>query len=204
VVEGGGGRRGVFLDRDGVLNALVPHPESKRAESPLSVQEVRLEPDAANGVRRLHEAGYLLACVTNQPSAAKGTVSVEAVLAIQRKVESLLAEKGAHIDAWRICLHHPEGIVPPLAIRCECRKPAPGMLISAADELGIDLRGSWIVGDSDLDVLAGRSAGCKTVLVEHHPSAHRRSSAAEPDLRAASLSEAVVAILGAERAGTTS
>jgi D-glycero-D-manno-heptose 1,7-bisphosphate phosphatase len=189
------GRPGVFLDRDGVLNELVPDPDGGEGESPLRVAEVRLIAGAAAAVRRLRGEGYTLVCVTNQPAAAKLKASIAELQAIQRRVRDLLAGEGAQLDMWRMCLHHPDGVVPELSGPCDCRKPAPGMLLDAAAELGLDLSRSWMIGDTDADVLAGTGAGCRTVLVEHPASAHKRSRAASPDLLAADLGDAVAQLL---------
>ncbi|HXJ77678.1 MAG TPA: HAD hydrolase-like protein, partial [Candidatus Methylomirabilis sp.] len=96
---------------------------------------------------------------------------------------------------FRLCLHHPEGVVPELAVDCGCRKPAPGMLLAAACELGIDLGRSWMVGDTDGDVRAGRSAGCRTILVEHPDSAHKRTAGLHSDAVASDLTAAAGIIL---------
>ena len=188
------GVRAVFIDRDGVINELVPDPHSGLPESPLRVPDVRLIPGAAEAMRRLTAAGWLLVGVSNQPAAAKGTISLEQLEAVQARVLELLAQRGARFDAFRICLHHPDGVVRELTGPCDCRKPSPGMLLDAAGELGIDLAGSWMIGDTDGDVLAGRAAGCKTALVEHRDSVHKRGEEARPDAVAPSLS-AVVALL---------
>ena len=94
-----------------------------------------------------------------------------------------------------LCYHHPAGTVPELTRRCDCRKPAPGMLIAAAEELPIDLSASWMVGDSDDDVAAGTAAGCRTVLIENPASAHRRVVGAAPDGRAPDLTAAAHLII---------
>lgn len=189
-------RRAAFLDRDGVLNALVPDPVSGREESPLRFEDVRLLPGAAAAARRLAEAGFALVGVSNQPAAAKGTISLEQLLEVQERVLELLAAEGVRFDGFRLCLHHPEGVVAELSGPCDCRKPAPGMLLDAAAELDLDLAPSWMIGDTDTDVAAGRAAGCRTVLIEHPGSAHKRQGAGEEDLRAADLPQAVRAILG--------
>jgi D-glycero-D-manno-heptose 1,7-bisphosphate phosphatase len=190
-------RRAVFLDRDGVLNELVPDPASGLPESPLDPRDVRLVTGAAAASAELHDAGYALAVVTNQPAAAKGTVSVEQLQEVHQRVLDLLGEEGVELDAWRICLHHPEGVVPALSGACECRKPRPGMLLDVARELELDLSESWMVGDTDADVEAGRAAGCRTILIDHAPSVHKRAGARAPDLRAADLRDASTLLLGA-------
>lgn len=189
----------VFLDRDGVLNELVPDPVTGVAESPLRVRDVALIHGAAAAARRLAEAGFLLACVSNQPAAAKGAVSVERLRAVHARVVELLAGEGVGLAASRLCLHHPDGVVDGLARACRCRKPAAGMLIDVAAELAADPGASWMVGDSDSDVAAGRAAGCRTLLVENPVSAHRRGGGPGACLRAASLGEGVDAVIGIGR-----
>ncbi len=181
----------VFLDRDGVLNELARDPSSRVAESPLKVEEVRLIPGAAIAAARLSRAGYALVCVSNQPAAAKGTASVAQLLDVHDRVTALLAMEGVTLAASRLCLHHPQGVVPELSTQCACRKPAPGMLLDAADVLGLDLRSSWMVGDTDVDILAGAAAGCRTLLIRHPASVHKRLQALIPDLIADSLTDGV-------------
>jgi D-glycero-D-manno-heptose 1,7-bisphosphate phosphatase len=181
----------VFLDRDGVLNELVTDPDSGAGESPLSVEEVRLIPGAAQAMARLQRAGYALVCVTNQPAAAKGRASVAQLLAVHARMTELLAREGVSLAASRLCLHHAGGVVPVLSRRCDCRKPAPGMLLGAAHALGLDLGRSWMVGDTDADVLAGRAAGCRTMLIRNPASIHKRQQVVKPDVVARSLSDGV-------------
>jgi D-glycero-D-manno-heptose 1,7-bisphosphate phosphatase len=190
------GRAAIFLDRDGVLSELAPDPESGLPESPLRPEDVRLLPGAAAAAAALRGAGYALVGVTNQPAAAKSRVSVGQLEDVQRRVVELLAREGAELDAWRICLHHPEGVVPELSGPCDCRKPKPGMLLDAERTLGLDLSRSWMVGDTDADVEAGRAAGCRTVLIVHPDSAHKRAPASAPDARATDLRHASVLIVG--------
>jgi D-glycero-D-manno-heptose 1,7-bisphosphate phosphatase len=194
-IDGANGRPAAFLDRDGVLNELVADSASGAPESPLKVGDVRLLPGAAAAAARLARAGLALVCVSNQPAAAKGKVSVERLRAVHERVLELLAREGAHLEASRLCLHHPAGVAPELSGPCACRKPAPGMLLDAAATLGLDLSASWMVGDTDADVAAGRSAGCRTVLIEHPASVHKRSSRADPDLLAADLAGAATQLL---------
>jgi D-glycero-D-manno-heptose 1,7-bisphosphate phosphatase len=170
----------VFLDRDGVLNDPVLDPVDGRPESPLRAADIVLAEGAADGCRRLAAAGFFLVVVSNQPGAAKGKATLEALWEIHERVVELLAAEGVVIDDWRYCFHHPEAVVAELRGPCDCRKPAPGMLLDAASAHGIDLPASWMVGDSDGDVEAGQRAGCQTVLIEHPGSAHRRSGTLAP------------------------
>jgi D-glycero-D-manno-heptose 1,7-bisphosphate phosphatase len=188
-------RPAVFLDRDGVLNELIADPVSGISESPLKSADVRLIEGAAPAAARLRQAGFVLVCVTNQPAAAKGVVSATQLIAVHGRVVELLAGEGVTLAASRLCLHHELGVVPELAGPCACRKPAPGMLLDAAAALALDLAASWMVGDTDGDVLAGAAAGCRTLLVEYPGSVHKRSQAVSPDAVAGSLEEGVAKIV---------
>jgi D-glycero-D-manno-heptose 1,7-bisphosphate phosphatase len=170
-----------FIDRDGVINELVADGAGGPPESPLHVPDVRLVPGAAPALRRLGNAGWRL----------------DELHDVHARMLELLAAEGVRFDDFRLCLHHPNGVVPELAGPCDCRKPAPGMLRDAARAGGIDLSASWMVGDTDADVGAGRAAGVRTVLVTYPGSGHKRGGEA-PDVLAADLGEAAAAILGRE------
>ena len=183
-------RRAVFLDRDGVINELVGD-SSGVFESPLRAEDVRLTERAAEHIDRLRRVGFLVLCVTNQPAAAKAKVSPADLDTVQGEVVRLLESAGTRIDGTRVCLHHPSGVVPEFTGACECRKPAPGMLRSLAEEFSLDLASSWMIGDTDADVAAGAAAGVSTVLVLNPESAHKRAGSSSPDLVARDLGEAV-------------
>ncbi|MDQ6878007.1 MAG: HAD family hydrolase [Candidatus Dormibacteraeota bacterium] len=175
-------RPAVFLDRDGVLNepivkAGLPNP-------PSGVADLRIASGAIDACRRLSEAGLFLVVATNQPDIARGTQTREVLDAIHDALRRKM-----HLDAVLVCPHDDED-------RCECRKPAPGLLLEGARRWHLDLERSVMVGDRWRDVEAGRAAGCATVLVDrayHEP----RLSA---DLVVGSLDQAVPWIL--ERAGS--
>jgi histidinol-phosphate phosphatase family protein len=186
-------RRAIFLDRDGILNELRPDPLTGEPEGPLQVNEVALVSDAADSVRQLREAGYFLVGITNQPAAAKGRITLAEQDAIHQQVLELLQSAGAPLDHWRICPHHPLGTIPFLTTTCDCRKPSPGMILDAARKFDIELSSSWMVGDSDSDVAAGKAAGTKTVLVGNRNN-YKRQHPELADIRAFSLTEAVKAI----------
>jgi D-glycero-D-manno-heptose 1,7-bisphosphate phosphatase len=186
---------GAFFDRDGVVNELVPDPRSGSPESPLDAARVSLVPGAAAGLQRLRDAGFLLIGVSNQPAAAKGTVPLDELERVQARVLELLHAEGVEPDAFRLCFHHPHGTVPGLAGTCDCRKPAPGMLLDAARELNLDLSSSWMIGDTDGDIEAGNAAGCRTILVENPASSHKRTGTVRPDLRASDLAAAADLLL---------
>lgn len=187
----------IFVDRDGVLNELVEDEVSQKPESPYRASDVRLMPRAVEGLRALATLGLPIVVVSNQPAAAKGTTTLARLLDVHAEVERQLSAAGVHLDAHRYCFHHPDGVDPELGVLCNCRKPAPGMLLDAARELRLpDLSTSWLIGDSDVDVLAGRAVGCRTILVEEPASQHRRGGV-EPDARAADLYEAARVVLAA-------
>jgi len=188
----------VFVDRDGVINELVLDAATGRPESPLAVADVALVDRAAEALRDLSRAGWRLIGVSNQPAAAKGVTTLPELEAVQRRVVELLDRERVRFDDFRLCFHHPAGVVPELARRCDCRKPAAGMLLDAAEALGVSPSQSWMVGDTDADVLAGRSAGCRTILVENSASSHKRSGTAVPDAYAADLAAAAELILRGE------
>ncbi len=201
-MRAGGGRgelrRAAFVDRDGVLDELVPDPVSGAPEGPLHARDVTLIPGAAAALLNLSRAGWLLIGVSNQPAAAKAKASVDQLAEVQARVLELLAAEGVRFDDFRLCMHHPDGVVPDLSRECDCRKPAPGMLLAATRDLGIDLGRSWMVGDTDTDVQAGRAAGCRTILVEHSPSAHKRTAAVHPNAVVRDLTAAAEIILAAK------
>lgn len=187
-------RRAVFVDRDGVINQVVPDSTSGLHESPLTKDAVQLLPGAVTALQRLRQAGWLIVCVTNQPAAAKGRVTEAQVMAIHERVAALLGAEGAWWDATRVCLHHPDGVVAGLSGGCACRKPKPGMLLDAAAEFGIDLAASWMIGDTDADIEAGRSAGVRTVLVRTPETQHKRSGGLAGDITVDDLEAAAAAI----------
>ena len=150
-------REAVFLDRDGTLIEEVYYLSAP--------EQVRLIPGATDAVRRLNDAGVLVVVVTNQAGVARGYFPESRVGAVHAHLSALLAERGARIDAFAYCPHHPTEGVGAYRIVCECRKPKPGLLLTAARDLGIDLSRSWMIGDKPCDAEAGKAAGCRSILV---------------------------------------
>lgn len=154
-------QKAIFLDRDGTINKYVGFLRN--------IDDFELLDGVAEAIKKINESGYLTIVVTNQPVIARGEVSFEELDEIHNRMETLLGKAGAYIDGLYYCPHHPhkgyEGERPELKIECECRKPKPGMLIKAAEDFNIDLEKSWMVGDGENDILAGKNAGCKTVLI---------------------------------------
>ncbi|MBR2523955.1 MAG: D-glycero-beta-D-manno-heptose 1,7-bisphosphate 7-phosphatase [Clostridiales bacterium] len=154
-------QKAIFLDRDGTINKYVGFLRE--------IDEFELLPGVADAIKKINDSGYLAIVVTNQPVIARGEVTVSELQMIHNKMETLLGEQGAYLDAIYYCPHHPhkgyEGEIPELKIECECRKPKPGLLIKAAEEFNIDLSQSWMAGDDENDIKAGIEAGCRTALI---------------------------------------
>jgi D-glycero-D-manno-heptose 1,7-bisphosphate phosphatase len=183
--------RAVFLDRDGVVIELVWDTADGTYEGPHSAADVVLLPGAADAIRRIRSLDYRAVVVSNQPAAAKGKASPADLLETHERVVELLAAADAVVDDYRYCFHHPEAVDPSLAVRCDCRKPGPGMLLAAAAALDLELAQSWMIGDADSDAAAGRLAGCRTILVENPRSTHRRHEDGRADHRVRHLGDAV-------------
>jgi D-glycero-D-manno-heptose 1,7-bisphosphate phosphatase len=150
-------REAVFLDRDGTLIEEVHYLARP--------DQVRLIPGAAEAVRKLNQAGVLVVVVTNQAGVARGYFPESAISDVHVHLSHLLGEYGAHIDAYLYCPHHPTEGIGKYRVACDCRKPQPGLLLTAARELDIDLSRSWMIGDKPCDAEAGAAAGCRTILV---------------------------------------
>lgn len=154
-------QKAIFLDRDGTINKYVGFLRN--------IDEFELLDGVADAIQEINASGYLAIVSTNQPVIARGEVSFDELEMIHNKMETLLGQKGAYLDAIYFCPHHPhkgyEGERPELKFDCECRKPKPGMLLKAAQEFNIDLAQSWMIGDGENDIKAGMNAGCKTALI---------------------------------------
>ncbi|HEV2226199.1 MAG TPA: HAD family hydrolase [Nitrososphaerales archaeon] len=157
--------KAIFLDRDGVINEMVYYPEHGFVDSPFTSSQFALVDDIGKALRSFQELGYKLIVISNQPGIAKGRFSKATFDKVRKKMNSLLEEESVRLDAEYYCFHHPQARVPKYRVDCECRKPKPGMLVRAAKDHAISLDDSVMVGDGLTDVLAGRSAGCTTVLL---------------------------------------
>ena len=176
--------RAVFLDRDGVINrALV---RNNKPYPPSSLAEFEILPGVAEACAKLNQAGFLLVVVTNQPDVGRGTVSQEIVASLHAHMCRELP-----LDRVEVCYHPGKG-----ASDCDCRKPKPGMLLRAAQALGIDLKESFMVGDRWRDIDCGHAAGCATILIDYNYDEPMRM---QPDYRAQNLAEAADIILALSR-----
>lgn len=144
-------RKAAFLDRDGVIN--VDSGYVGRWE------DFRFVPGVFELLTRLIADGYLLVVITNQSGIARGFFTEDDYKRLTEQYLDVLAHKGIKIDAVYYCPHHPQGTVVEYSVPCDCRKPAPGMILRAIKELGIDPSNSLLIGDSERDLEAGRAAG---------------------------------------------
>jgi D-glycero-D-manno-heptose 1,7-bisphosphate phosphatase len=188
--------KAVFLDRDGVINRKPPE-----GDYVIRWEDFHVLPGVVESIARLNRAGFCLVVVTNQRCVAKGLITSTDLEKMHQQMLDSLARAGATIDAVYYCPHELEPL-------CSCRKPAPGMLVDAAREHGIELSASWMIGDSDIDVEAGKNAGCKTarLLTENETVDVRTSGPAassSADVIASSLPDAIGQILQREESRAT-
>jgi D-glycero-D-manno-heptose 1,7-bisphosphate phosphatase len=172
-------KKAVFLDRDGVINRKPPE-----GQYVTRWEDLQFLPGVPEAIILLREARYDVIVVSNQRGVAKGLPAQHELESIHWRMCRELADAGAVITKVYYCPHEKE---PP----CSCRKPAPGMLLTAAQSHNLDLASSWMIGDSDIDVEAGRNAGCKTVRIVQGQSVEKNGA----DLSAGSLLDAVRQIL---------
>ncbi len=151
--------KAVFLDRDGTIVVHEPYLSSP--------DQLKLLPNVAEGIRLFKEHGYLIIVVTNQSGVARGFFNEEHLVLIHKKLLHMLKDAGIRIDDIYYCPHHTEGVVEQYAFDCDCRKPKPKMLLNAARQHNIDVTQSVMIGDSEVDMQAGKNAGCTTVLIRN-------------------------------------
>ena len=152
-----GKKRAVFLDRDGTINVEVQYLSD--------VADFQFIPGVPWALKRLKDAGFLLVVVTNQSGIGRGYYDEAALESIHDHMHADLASYGIAIDACYFCPHHPEHATGEYRQECDCRKPLPGMLQQAAQDLDIDLASSYMIGDKLADVEAGINAGCTSLMV---------------------------------------
>ena len=180
--------KAVFLDRD---DTLIEDPGY--INDPDQVKLLDGVPEALGELKAL---GYKLVVVSNQPAVARGIVTEEALAEVHDRLQELLAENGAALDRIYYCPYHPDAVIAKYRKQSDWRKPGPGMLLAAAEQMDIDLARSWMIGNSDSDIEAGARAGCKTILVSpasHHKQADSQALSAgqKPDYTSVNIKEAV-------------
>jgi D-glycero-D-manno-heptose 1,7-bisphosphate phosphatase len=176
----------VFLDRDGVLNDMPLNPQTRAYESPHTLEDLKIYPEVFPALKDLQKQ-FKLFIVSNQPSAAKGKVSLEMLNEISSKFAGMLSGRKISVEEYYYCFHRAED-------KCECRKPSPFFLKKASQEHDIDLKSSWMVGDRDTDIQCGQNAGCKTVLIEN-PISKDHQGKSVPTAKVKNISDAAKYIL---------
>ncbi len=183
-------RKAIFLDRDGVID--------KEVDQPSEVEDLKIYNFAPKAIKKINDSNYLTILITNQPMLAKGFMTEKTLSNIHKKLETELGKKDAKIDAIYYCPHHPErgfrGEIPKLKIKCDCRKPEIGLLLKAKKEFNVDLKKSYLIGDKTSDILAGKRAGCKTILVKTGYGGKDKLFNAKPDFIAKNLLQAICLI----------
>ena len=147
----------VFLDRDGTINEEVGYLDS--------LDKFKVIPSAYEAIRLINESGMKVVVISNQAGVARGFFTEDFVKITHEHLETALRKKGAYIDNFYYCPHHPTEGIKPYRKDCNCRKPAPGMLLRAAKDLNIDLTKSYLVGDRFRDMEAAKKAGVKRVVL---------------------------------------
>ncbi|HUR12819.1 MAG TPA: HAD family hydrolase [Flavitalea sp.] len=151
--------KAIFLDKDGTLIPDIPFNTDPAL--------ITLSQGAAEGCRLLVQQGFRIIVVANQPGMAHGYCTPEALERIRGTIQLLLAKEEIPLHGFYFCPHHPKGIVPEYSIQCWCRKPKPGMLLQACMDQQIDIKSSWMIGDTLDDIEAGKKAGCRTILIDN-------------------------------------
>lgn len=183
-------RPALFLDKDGTLLEDEPFNVDPR--------RMRLAPFAADALSQLGRLGVPMIVVSNQPGVALGHFDIAQLEAVRERLAGMFEGCGAVLSGFHFCPHHPQGSVAAYACRCECRKPAAGLLLRAAQEHAIDLHRSWLVGDILDDVEAARRAGCRSVLIcNGHETEWRGGLLRTPDHLVRDIGEAARLVVGA-------
>ena len=183
-------RPAIFIDRDGVIN--------KEINLLCRADDFELLPGVVDAIKKINESGFLGVVVTNQPVIARNLTDFKGLKQIHNKMEWLLGKQGCYLDAIYFCPHHPDSGYPEerkeFKVECDCRKPKPGMILRAAEELNIDLEKSFIIGDRESDVIAGKNAGTTSILVKINGKYWENQDSCA-NMKFNSLEEAISAIL---------
>jgi D-glycero-D-manno-heptose 1,7-bisphosphate phosphatase len=185
------GKRAIFLDRDGVINSYAYNSDFGTVDSPSTPDEFQLLLGVPEAIRAFRSLGFVVVVVSNQPGIAKGKFSLEL---LQATTDKMVDACWGNIEAIYYCLHHPNAVLAKYRADCACRKPKPGLLLQAAKDLDLDLGESVMIGDGLTDIMAGRSAGARTILVNPRKCYLCDALAAKnvmPDFIVANLAEAV-------------
>ena len=185
--------KAIFLDRDGVINYPVLNPKTNEYEAPANKDDFKFFPGVIEALKELQKLGYKLFLVSNQPDYAKGKTTLKNLKSVHDKMHSILDENNIIFNEYYYCYHHPKGIIPEYSFECKCRKPGNFFLTQAQAKYNLEFSKSWMIGDSDVDIFCGQSAGARTILVKTKESAHRAGKSI-PEHIVNNLQEAVEVI----------
>ncbi|OGK21591.1 hypothetical protein A3C23_01770 [Candidatus Roizmanbacteria bacterium RIFCSPHIGHO2_02_FULL_37_13b] len=157
--------KGVFFDRDGIINQVIYDMVLGRISTPLNPNQIVLVPKIVDLLRLTKQKGYLNIIVSNQPMIGLKRISEDGFATITDRVVNLLKKENAIIDDQFYCFHHPYALIPKYKKKCSCRKPGIDLITQAQKKHDIDLKKSWFIGDGTFDIIAGHKSGCKTILV---------------------------------------
>ena len=184
-------QKAIFLDRDGTINqhkGLITDPNM-----------LELEVGAAEAIKKINDSGYLAIVITNQPVIARGICTFEELHKIHQKLDMILGEQGAYIDGLYFCPHHPdsgyEGERKEYKIKCQCRKPGIQLIEKAVEDFHIDLSQSYFIGDSTMDIQAGKNAGVKSIVLKTGEAGKDGKYQVTPDFVCENLLSAINLIL---------
>jgi D-glycero-D-manno-heptose 1,7-bisphosphate phosphatase len=175
-------RPAAFLDRDGVINPLIYHRDHGIVDSPFTLRQFSVLPGVPRAIRLLNDLGFAVVIASNQPGIAKRHFGPELLGRFERKLRTALSQAGARVDATYYCLHHPDATLRKYRSECDCRKPAPGLLFEAAEDLDLSLTDSYMIGDGLTDIEAGHAAGCQTIFIGRWKAEYEQF-VSPPDLR---------------------
>lgn len=187
-------KKAVFCDRDGVLNKLVFREERNEFEPPHSPEELKFFEKVLDGLLLLQESGFEIFVVSNQPDFAKGKTGYTDIISVSDKFKNVIKENGIKIREYYYCFHHPEAVLDDLRVRCECRKPGTKFVEEAINKYDIERKDSFFIGDRNSDILCGRRAGLKTILVKN-PDSDYKEDENKPEFESDSFFEAVKIII---------
>jgi len=184
-------KKAVFIDKDGTLIKDIPFNVDPAL--------VEFENYAIEALHLFKKAGYLIVTITNQPGIALAYFQEDDLHKLHERIKSLLLKEGVVLDGFYYCPHDISGKITAYKLACNCRKPAPGLLIQGATEMNIDLSRSWMIGDILNDVEAGNRAGCKTILINNgNETEWETNELRKPDHLVTNLKEAAEIITGSK------
>ena len=192
--------KGIFIDRDGVLNYPIKNPNTGLWDSPLEIEDFKLYDGVVESCKKLQDAGFSLFLVSNQPSYAKGKITLETREGIHNKLVSTMEKGGVFFKQYYYCHHsvdsiyHEEKYMGP----CDCRKPSPYNINRSIWSYHLDKEKSWMIGDFDTDIECGQNADVRTILIKTPESKHRQDTGVIPDISCSDFNSSVRAILEKE------